>query len=112
VVVVDPSPGPRPDEVHRDRGPPSPLGRGRGLAVTPRYSPAPDTWHLTPSTWHLFSSSALNRDLPARPSPHGIPDGKEQDHPNKLQGKRSDDGPAIDFPEVKQHRDIADVLER
>ena len=25
----DPSPGPRPDEVRRDRGPPSPLGRGR-----------------------------------------------------------------------------------
>src|SRR5208337_2038491 len=27
--ATDPSPGPRPDEVHRDRGPPSPPGRGQ-----------------------------------------------------------------------------------
>ena len=27
--ATDPSPGPRPDEVHRDRGPPSPQGRGQ-----------------------------------------------------------------------------------
>jgi hypothetical protein len=31
----DPSPGPRPDEVHRDRGPPSPLGRGQRPSSVP-----------------------------------------------------------------------------
>ena len=73
----DPSPGPRPDEVHRDRGPPSPFGRGQRPNSVPFSSgkgqktevgplcPARDVGHAHPQA----GGSCRSHNFATSPSP-------------------------------------------